>query len=66
MKHSILKALLASFDSSVGRAVDCSGVDIHRSLVRIRLEGFFFIFPANLCRSEVLLLVQGYISLLYD
>ena len=42
MKHSILKALLASFDSSVGRAVDCSGVGIHRSLVRIRLEGFLF------------------------
>ena len=35
----------ASFDSSVGRAVDCSGRVIHRSLVRIRLEGcktFFF------------------------
>ena len=30
-----------SFDSSVGRAVDCSGVVIHRSLVRIRLEGYF-------------------------
>ena len=30
-----------SFDSSVGRAVDCSGADIHRSLVRIRLEGCF-------------------------
>ena len=31
-----------SFDSSVGRAVDCRGVEIHRSLVRIRLEGIFF------------------------
>ena len=36
-----------SFDSSVGRAVDCSGNVIHRSLVRIRLEGlsvFFSLF----------------------
>ena len=32
-----------SFDSSVGRAVDCRGdMAIHRSLVRIRLEGLFF------------------------
>ena len=33
-----------SFDSSVGRAVDCSSAmsDIHRSLVQIRLEGIFF------------------------
>ena len=33
-----------SFDSSVGRAVDCSSTlsDIHRSLVQIRLEGIFF------------------------
>ena len=32
-----------SFDSSVGRAVDCSSTmsDIHRSLVQIRLEGIF-------------------------
>ena len=32
-----------SLDSSVGRAVDCSCTlsDIHRSLVQIRLEGFF-------------------------
>ena len=32
-----------TFDSSVGRAVDCSCdiSDIHRSLVQIRLEGFF-------------------------
>ena len=39
--------LASSFDSSVGRAVDCSGKVIHRSLVRIRLEGlnFFFFFP---------------------
>ena len=30
-----------AFDSSVGRAVDCSShlSDIHRSLVQIRLEG---------------------------
>ncbi len=40
-----------SFDSSDGRAVDCSGenflwemTEINRSLVRIRLEGFFFHF----------------------
>ena len=33
-----------SFDSSVGRAVDCSGEVIHRSLVQIRLEGSFFFF----------------------
>ena len=32
-----------TFDSSVGRAVDCSRTksDIHRSLVQIRLEGVF-------------------------
>ena len=32
-----------TFDSSVGRAVDCScsASEIHRSLVQIRLEGFF-------------------------
>ena len=53
--------LASSFDSSVGRAVDCSGKVIHRSLVRIRLEGlnfflssysiissfFFFFFLSN-------------------
>ena len=35
-----------SFDSSVGRAVDCSVVTsvIHRSLVRIRFEGGCFAF----------------------
>jgi hypothetical protein len=35
--------LLHTFDSSVGRAVDCSWsrADIHRSLVQIRLEGTF-------------------------
>ena len=34
-----------SFDSSVGRAEDCSGQNvILRSLVRIRLEGVFFFF----------------------
>ena len=35
----------SSFDSSVGRAVDCSWhckAEIHRSLVQIRLEGDFF------------------------
>ena len=34
-----------TFDSSVGRAVDCSWkiADIHRSLVQIRLEGFLFL-----------------------
>ena len=39
---------IRSFDSSVGRAVDCRGVkiytDIHRSLVRIRLEGLYVFF----------------------
>jgi hypothetical protein len=37
---------LITFDSSVGRAVDCRGiknVDIHRSLVQIRLEGLLFV-----------------------
>ena len=48
-----------SFDSSVGRAVDCSGVDIHRSLVRIRLEGFLFAllqkqFSRCACRANTL------------
>ena len=38
-----------SFDSSVGRAVDCSGNVIHRSLVQIRLEGCdIFIFDRRL------------------
>ena len=41
-------AYQGSFDSSVGRAVDCRGhlkfVEIHRSLVRIRLEGLTFCF----------------------
>ena len=34
---------LQAFDSSVGRAVDCSCSmsEIHRSLVQIRLEGVF-------------------------
>ena len=47
-----------STDSSVGRAVDCRGVDIHRSLVRIRLGGFFFpnIFQSE---GEVLRLRRG-------
>merc|ERR1712055_462568 len=37
----ILLYVCGSFDSSVGRAVDCSCSmsDIHRSLVQIRLEG---------------------------
>ena len=40
------KAMLSvvATDSSDGRAVDCRGVDIHRSLVRIRLGGLFFFF----------------------
>ena len=40
-----------SFDSSVGRAEDCSSyVVILRSLVRIRLEGIlsFYLFSLNL------------------
>ena len=38
--------LYPTFDSSVGRAVDCSCSmsDIHRSLVQIRLEGVFAVF----------------------
>ena len=38
-----------SFDSSVGRAVDCSCIvtDIHRSLVQIRLEGIFVFWKNN-------------------
>ena len=38
------RAWHSTFDSSVGRAVDCSWLqaDIHRSLVQIRLEGFLF------------------------
>ena len=37
-----------SFDSSVGRAEDCSGQNvILRSLVRIRLEGDFFFFSSD-------------------
>ena len=37
--------LQSSFDSSVGRAEDCSADEvILRSLVRIRLEGEFFSF----------------------
>ena len=38
---------LTTFDSSVGRAVDCSWLkmtDIHRSLVQIRLEGVLLNF----------------------
>ena len=48
---------ISSTDSSVGRAVDCRGVAIHRSLVRIRLGGFFFPFffssNARRCWSPV-------------
>jgi hypothetical protein len=38
-----------AFDSSVGRAVDCSCSmsDIHRSLVQIRLEGVFAVLMQN-------------------
>jgi hypothetical protein len=40
--------IISTFDSSVGRAVDCRGLsqvaDIHRSLVQIRLEGIFFLY----------------------
>ena len=44
---------LLAFDSSVGRAVDCSCSvsEIHRSLVQIRLEGVFVnIFVSNIVR----------------
>ena len=47
----LLCAHQSSFDSSVGRAVDCSGVVIHRSLVRIRLEGFLFHFNICFCND---------------
>ena len=50
LRVEIQVPLSRSFDSSVGRAVDCSGADIHRSLVRIRLEGFqtfFFLSVKN-------------------
>ena len=41
--------LRGSFDSSVGRAEDCRvDVVILRSLVRIRLEGFFFSLPSEI------------------
>ena len=41
--QSFSSLLQYTFDSSVGRAVDCScsTSEIHRSLVQIRLEGFF-------------------------
>ena len=44
----VLSVTHITFDSSVGRAVDCSCTlsDIHRSLVQIRLEGFL----NNLCQ----------------
>ena len=43
-----LPSLRDSFDSSVGRAEDCSGQNvILRSLVRIRLEGDFFFFSSD-------------------
>lgn len=40
-----------TFDSSVGRAVDCSWptAEIHRSLVQIRLEGLTFFFCEVSC-----------------
>ena len=44
----VLSVTHITFDSSVGRAVDCSWhtreTDIHRSLVRIRLEGVLLLF----------------------
>ena len=55
-----------SFDSSVGRAVDCSSnlSGIHRSLVQIRLEGvfcccfrmktFYYNGDGNLVRAAIL------------
>ena len=49
--------LLSTFDSSVGRAVDCSGtqlIGIHRSLVQIRLEGNFFL-PVFVFRMNILI-----------
>ncbi len=48
---------MCSFDSSVGRAVDCRGntclMDINMSLVRIRLEGFFFFFFPPLAHKQI-------------
>ena len=41
--NDLFRVMCGSFDSSVGRAVDCRGVMvIHRSVVRIRLEGLIF------------------------
>ncbi|GBP75870.1 hypothetical protein EVAR_32017_1 [Eumeta japonica] len=44
VESRLLAKCWQAFDSSVGRAVDCSwqSTDIHRSLVQIRLEGDFF------------------------
>lgn len=54
---------LDSFDSSVGRAVDCSWqkAEIHRSLVQIRLEGkilFDYPFFGNTSRLKLCLVKQ--------
>ena len=48
----ILHLYYVSFDSSVGRAVDCSCIvaDIHRSLVQIRLEGLVNFSHFSCCR----------------
>ena len=49
---------ITTFDSSVGRAVDCSMIlVIHRSLVRLRLEGLFYKFI-----SSTFLLLKTYKS----
>ena len=41
--NDLFRVMCDSFDSSVGRAVDCRGaMVIHRSLVQIRLEGLIF------------------------
>ena len=44
-----------SSDSSVGRAVDCSGIVIHRSLVQIRLRGDGFSFANSTLPYSIVL-----------
>ena len=49
-----------TFDSSVGRAVDCSCYwsEIHRSLVQIRLEGVFVFDQRHLCWQALSLMLS--------
>ena len=53
--RSVFPTRASSLDSSVGRAEDCSWqsqADILRSLVRIRLEGYFFLTVHQLISKE--------------